>query len=188
MIALSWNVRGLGKPAQFPCSPAPTTDCFAVGSVGERREEWWFGVRLEDGVNIRILGFSQGHIDALLLLGREVDRGFFLVTLNEIANSGEKRGGLSLWPDLIEHYVDMGASDHLALVFNTTGGALPVCDKVNRRFQFEPFWIREASCMETIQETWELGSTEDSLVARLGNIGMALEKWSKQVIGSVQER
>ncbi|KAK9929760.1 hypothetical protein M0R45_026844 [Rubus argutus] len=79
MIALSWNVRGLGKPAQFPCSPAPTTDCFAVGSVGERREEWWFGVRLEDGVNIRILGFSQGHIDALLLLGREVVRitGFY---------------------------------------------------------------------------------------------------------------
>ena len=71
--------------------------------------------------------------------------------------------GSRVWSQLHEQHLDVGASDHLALLFNTEGRIRGRRSRCSRRFQFESFWLREQGCGETVNHRWDNSSCMLSL-------------------------
>ncbi|KAK9921281.1 hypothetical protein M0R45_029799 [Rubus argutus] len=109
--------------------------------------------------------WSNGHT------WERLDRGFI------------NQGGSLLWPNLIEHHVDAGASDHLPLIFLTDGGNLRTSPRQNRRFLFEPVWAHERSCEEVIQTEWGRPCGNGHIMGKFLRLGTCLKKWRQGNVG-----
>ncbi|XP_024195673.1 uncharacterized protein LOC112198800 [Rosa chinensis] len=93
------------------------------------------------------------------------------------------------FPRAHEFHVEVGASDHLPLVFDLEGTGLQRKVGGKRRFMFENFWVKEQRCGDIVKEVWENQSMVDNnLLGKITKCAKELSFWNKTVIGHVPRK
>ncbi|XP_062028650.1 uncharacterized protein LOC133744575 [Rosa rugosa] len=93
------------------------------------------------------------------------------------------------FPKVHECHLEVGASDHLPLIFDFVGRGLPKKNMGRRRFLFEGFWIKEQRCGEIVKEVWEdEANAHTNLVTKLNKCAEELSRWNRNVIGHVPKK
>lgn len=92
--------------------------------------------------------------------------------------------GTLLWPNL----VNIGASDHLPLLFYLEGGRFRGDSRKLRRFLFELSWVHENTCEEVVNEEWGSSAGVDSVMERFQRLGRCLQKWNRDNLGNIPKK
>lgn len=84
--------------------------------------------------------------------------------------------------------MDVGASDHLPILFFMEGRRSQDVAIRRRRFLFEPAWVHEGTCEEEIQKEWCVIATEGSITEKFKRIGTRLQQWNRDNLGNIPKK
>ncbi|KAL9667410.1 hypothetical protein QQ045_001767 [Rhodiola kirilowii] len=103
----------------------------------------------------------------------------------EVASRLDRAVGDDLWVDkfpnaTIEHLISH-RSDHCPLLLNFDG----ITQVTSKLFRFESMWMRDASFVDMVKDSWTSNDTSISLSYKLADLSQHLKSWNKREFGNV---
>ncbi|CAM8995780.1 unnamed protein product [Rhodiola kirilowii] len=103
----------------------------------------------------------------------------------EVVSRLDRAVGDDLWVDrfpnaIIEHLISH-RSDHCPLLLSFDGNT----QSHHKLFRFESMWMRDASLVDMIKDSWTPNNTSISLNHKLADLSQHLKSWNKRNFGNV---